>query len=130
MGTPGELAVILAETDVLIDFLVDFQPIKNQIADYIKAEPIQTTAATCFELLSDADESKRGHAVHQLLDALSVLPFDRAAAIRAAEVRRSSTGPARQSALRPGIGQDSRIRFLKRSGLHRDCHGAERDIDR
>ena len=59
-GTPGELAVILADTDVLIDFLVGVQPVKNQIADYIKAEQLQTTAVTCFELLSGADESKRG----------------------------------------------------------------------
>ncbi len=80
--------MILADTDVLIDFLVGVQPVKNQIAEYIKAEQLQTTAVTCFELLSGADESKRGHAVRQLLDALNVLPLDRAAASHAAEVRR------------------------------------------
>jgi len=82
------LAVILADTDVLIDFLVGVQPVKNQIATYIKTEQLQTTAVTCFELLSGADESKRGHAVRQLLDAISVLPLDRDAARHAAEVRR------------------------------------------
>jgi predicted nucleic acid-binding protein len=82
------LAVILADTDVLIDFLAGVQPVKNQIAEYIKAEQLQTTAVTCFELLSGAGENKRGHAVRQLLDALNVLHLDRDATRHAAEVRR------------------------------------------
>jgi predicted nucleic acid-binding protein len=82
------LAVILADSDVLIDFLAGVQPVKNQIAEYIRAERLQTTAVSCFELLSGAGENKRGHAVRQLLDGLHVLPLDRAAARRAAEVRR------------------------------------------
>ena len=80
--------MILADTDVLIDFLVGVQPVKDQIADYIKAEQLQTTAVTCFELLSGAGESKRGDAVRRLLDALNVLPLDREAARHAADVRR------------------------------------------
>jgi len=80
--------VILADSDVLIDFLAGVQPGKNQIAEYIQAEQIQTTAITCFELLNGAGENKRGNAVRQLLDALTVLPLDRAAARHAAEVRR------------------------------------------
>jgi predicted nucleic acid-binding protein len=83
------LALILADTDVLIDFLVGAQPVKNQIVQYIKSERLQTTAITCFELLSGADQSKRGHAVRQLLAALNVLPLDREAARQAAEVRRT-----------------------------------------
>jgi predicted nucleic acid-binding protein len=82
------LALILADTDVLIDFLVGVQPVKNQIAQYIKAERLETTAITCFELLSGAEQTKRGRAVRQLLDALNVLPLDREAARHAAEVRR------------------------------------------
>ncbi len=80
--------MILADTDVLIDFLAGVQPVKDQIADYIKAEQLQTTAITCFELLSGADQSKRGDAVRRMLDALNVLPLDREAARHAAEVRR------------------------------------------
>ena len=44
---------------------------------------------SCFELLSGAGENKRGHAVSQLLESLSVLPLDRDAARDAAEVRRN-----------------------------------------
>ncbi len=83
--------MILAGTDLLIDFLVSFQPVKNQIAGYIKAEQLQTTVVTCSDLLSGADESKRGHAVRQLLHALKVL-----AARPRLKFGVSSTGPARQ----------------------------------
>lgn len=80
--------MILADSDVLIDFLSGGQPVKNQIAEYIIADQLQTSAVSCFELLSGAGEDKRGHAVRQLLDSLSVLPLDRVAARYAADVRR------------------------------------------
>ena len=79
--------MIIADTDVLIDFLVGAQPVADQIAGYIEAERLQTTAVASFELLSGADESKRGKAARQLIDALHVLPLDRDAARLAAEVR-------------------------------------------
>ena len=80
--------MILADTDVLIDYLAGVQPVKDQIAGYAGAEWLQTTAVTCFELLSGAGENKRGDAVRRMLGTLAELPLDRAAAERAAEVRR------------------------------------------
>ena len=80
--------MILADTDVLIDFLTGVQPVKDRIAEYINTEQLQTTAVSCFELLSGAGGNKRGHAVRQLLECLSVLPLDRAAAQQSADVRR------------------------------------------
>lgn len=80
--------MILADTDVLIDFLIGVEPVRTQIAEYITVEQLQTTAVSCFELLSGASENKRGHAVRQLLEALNVLPLDRAAARHAADLRR------------------------------------------
>ncbi|MGC2659983.1 MAG: type II toxin-antitoxin system VapC family toxin [Bryobacteraceae bacterium] len=80
--------MIVADTDVLIDFLTGAQPVKDQIANYINTDELQTTAVSCFELLSGAGENKRGHAVRQLLESLGVLPLDRAAARHAADVRR------------------------------------------
>jgi tRNA(fMet)-specific endonuclease VapC len=80
--------VILADTDVLIDYLAGLQPVKDQIADYAGSERLQTTAISCFELLSGAAEEKRGDAVRRLIASLNVLPLDRSAAERAAAVRR------------------------------------------
>jgi len=70
--------------------------VKDQIVGYINSEQLKTTAITCFELLSGAGENKRGRAVQQLLDSLDVLPLDRVAAERAADVRRQleQTGQA------------------------------------
>jgi tRNA(fMet)-specific endonuclease VapC len=82
------LALILADTDVLIDYLAGVQPMKGQVETHIDAGTLQTTAVNCFELLSGAGEGKRGQTVKRLLDCLDVLPLDRASSERAAEVRR------------------------------------------
>jgi predicted nucleic acid-binding protein len=62
--------------------------VRDGLEVHLNAERLQTTAVTCFELLNGAGENKRGQAVRQLIDGLNVLPLDRAAARRAAEVRR------------------------------------------
>jgi tRNA(fMet)-specific endonuclease VapC len=80
--------VILADTDVLIDYLAGAEPVRSQIRGYAEADRLQTSAVTCFELLSGAGEGKRGDAIRQLLAAIPVLPLDREAAASAAEVRR------------------------------------------
>jgi tRNA(fMet)-specific endonuclease VapC len=84
--------LILADTDVLIDYLAGIEPIQAQIARYAEASRLQTTAVTCFELLSGAGVGKKGDAIRDLLHALTVLPLDREAATRAAEVRRALGG--------------------------------------
>jgi tRNA(fMet)-specific endonuclease VapC len=81
--------VILADTDVLIDFLLDITPVAGEIAAYAAADRLWTTAITCFELLCGAEESRRGDRVRRLVESINVLPLDRPAAQRAAEVRRS-----------------------------------------
>jgi predicted nucleic acid-binding protein len=83
------LAVILADSDVLIDYLAGARPVQDQILSYVEADQLQTTAINCFELLSGAGEGKRGEAVRRLLRSLTALPLDRVAAERAAGVRRA-----------------------------------------
>lgn len=83
--------MILADTDVLIDYLAGIQPATSQITRYAGAGRLQTTAITCFELLSGAGEGKGGDAIRQLISALDVLPLDRQAA------RPSRTVPARRT---------------------------------
>jgi len=79
--------VILADTDVLIDYLAGVEPIRAQVAAYAEADRLQTTAVSCFELLSGAGEGRRGDVIRRLLSAIPVLPLDREAAGCAAEVR-------------------------------------------
>lgn len=80
--------MILADTDVLIDFLAGVQPVTAQIIRYVENDQLKTSAITCFELLSGAAEGPRGDAVRSLVAELDVLPLDRDAAERAAGVRR------------------------------------------
>ncbi len=79
--------MILADTDVLIDFLAGVQPVCGQVAGYIETAALLTTAVTAFELLSGAREGSRGDAVRKLVGDLPALSLDRSAATRAADVR-------------------------------------------
>jgi len=79
--------MILADTDVLIDFLAGIEPVCGQIAAYLATERLKTTAITSFELLSGAREGRRGEVVRKLIQELDVVPLDRHAATRAADVR-------------------------------------------
>jgi tRNA(fMet)-specific endonuclease VapC len=81
------LAVILADTDVLIDYLNGKQPIFDQVSEYIRSDNLQTSSVNCFELLSGARSGKRADRVHRLVDTIAVLPLDLDSARKAAEVR-------------------------------------------
>lgn len=80
--------MILADTDVLIDYLAGIQPVAARILRYVDADQLKTSAVTSFELLSGAPEGPRGDAVRDLVAGLDILPLDRPAASRAAAVRR------------------------------------------
>ena len=86
--------MILADTDVLIDYLAGTRPIAERVKSYIESDNLQTTAVTCFELLSGAGENRRGDEVRRLIAAIPVLVLDREGATHAAIVRQqlSSSG--------------------------------------
>ena len=76
-GTARELAMILADTDVLIDFLAGSEPVALRMASYIEQDQLGTTAITAFELLSGARNGNRGDRMRRLVTALPVLALDR-----------------------------------------------------
>lgn len=79
--------MILADTDVLIDYLTGVQPAEDQVRKYIQSDSLQTSAITCFELLSGARANQRGAKARDFVEAVPVLPLDRESAGRAAAVR-------------------------------------------
>lgn len=79
--------MILADTDVLIDYLTGTQPAKNQVQAYIESDSLQTTAVNCFEMLSGAHKDARGQQTRDFVADLPVLPLDRESATQAAKVR-------------------------------------------
>jgi tRNA(fMet)-specific endonuclease VapC len=79
--------LILADTDVLIDFLAGIEPVRNQIVAYLERDMVHATAITAFELLSGARTGKSGDVVRELVRGLPVAPLERNGATHAAAVR-------------------------------------------
>jgi tRNA(fMet)-specific endonuclease VapC len=83
------LAVILADSDVFIDFLAGREPGAGRVTIELGSRNFGTTVVTRFEMLAGARDQTAEGLLHRLLDPLTTLPLDRAAADRAAAVRRS-----------------------------------------
>lgn len=81
--------MIVADTDVLIDYLQGRPPVSNRIALELERGRLATTAVTRFELLAGARTRRQGKVARELLEALRCFPLDADAADRAAAVRRS-----------------------------------------
>jgi tRNA(fMet)-specific endonuclease VapC len=80
--------MIVADTDVLIDFLAGVEPQASRVGEEIEAG-LATTAVTRFELRAGVRNARQERAVTGLLQALLVLPLDSISADRAAAVRLS-----------------------------------------
>lgn len=80
--------MIVVDTDVLIDFLAGRDPAADSVARGLEQGSLATTAVNRFELLCGARGPRQEKHIRQLLEALPTLPLDRAAADRAAQVRR------------------------------------------
>jgi len=81
--------VIIADTDVLIDFLRDRGPMADRIALELTSSSFVTTVITEFELRSGIRSRREAKMVEALLGALDVFSLDPPAARRASEVRRA-----------------------------------------
>lgn len=116
------MALIIADTDVLIDYLAGAQPIADQVMAYAESDSLQTSAITCFELLSGAWDGKRGDRIRRLLAAIPVLPLNRESATRAAAVRerlaRSGVSIGMADSLIAGIALVNSLPLLTRNRKH------------
>jgi tRNA(fMet)-specific endonuclease VapC len=81
--------MIVADTDVLIDFLSGHNPGADRVALELERGDLFTTSVCRFELLSGARQPRQAKLVRELLDALETLPLDIAAADDAAAIRRA-----------------------------------------
>lgn len=85
------MALILADSDVLIDALRGRPIALARIAEGLEAGTLATTCVTLFERVSGAKTATEQEKVERLLAALPILPFDRSAGEVAASVRRKLT---------------------------------------
>ena len=79
--------MIVADSDVLIDALRGKEPGKGRIEIELQTGRLATTSVSVFELRSGAKTPRERAKVDALLEALTVLPFDTAAADAAASIR-------------------------------------------
>jgi len=84
--------MMLADSDVLIDFLRGKGPGAARIQVELGTGRLHTTTINAFELISGAQSQKDQAKVATLLAAMHVLPLDLVAAERAAHVRRELEG--------------------------------------
>src|ERR1017187_10761634 len=77
--------MMIADSDVLIDFLRDRSPWAGRIELEIKTGHLATTAINSFELLSGAKSAADQEKVSRLLASLTVLGLTPEASARAAE---------------------------------------------
>src|SRR6266567_2520763 len=99
--------MIVAGTDVLIDYLEEQEPGAQAVATALAAGLLQTTVVSYFELLSGARQARQRKVVQTLLDSIPALPLDRDSAHRAAEISmeldRSGLGVGMADSLIEGI---------------------------
>jgi tRNA(fMet)-specific endonuclease VapC len=81
--------MIIADTDVLVDFLRDRGTMADRVALELTTSSFVTTVITEFELRSGIRNRREAKAVEALLGALDVFSLDPPAARRASEVRRA-----------------------------------------
>jgi tRNA(fMet)-specific endonuclease VapC len=79
--------MIVADTDVLIDFLAGSAPAADRVAVELERGRLSTTAVSRFELLCGARNTREEKLIRELLSVLPTLPLDQEAADRAAGVR-------------------------------------------
>ncbi len=81
--------MIVADTDMLIDFLAGRDPGAECVALELAHGLLWTTTVTRFELLCGARNTRQENTIRQLLEAVPALPLDQQAADLAARVRRN-----------------------------------------
>jgi tRNA(fMet)-specific endonuclease VapC len=116
------LALILADTDVLIDYFAGRFPIESRVRDLILAEELRTSAVTVFELLCGAKQDQEGDLIRNFLTMIEILPVDTvAAALAAAEQRRLMSegyGIQTADALIAGVALANGLSLLTRNTKH------------
>ena len=95
--------MIVADTDVLIDYLRGFEPVAGRIALELSHRALSTTAVTAFELRAGAHSGRQQRAVETLLAAMSTVPLGQSEAIRAADVHRTLTARGQQIGMADGL---------------------------
>lgn len=114
--------MIVADTDVLIDYLEDQGSGAEAVERALQRDQLQTTAVNYFELVSGTRRPQERGSILEFLGSIFVLPLDVEAARQAAEVRqqleRSGVGIGMGDSLIAGIVLANGATLLTRNRRH------------
>lgn len=118
----ARVALTVADTDVLIDYLRGRSPAADRIAAELDRDSLYTTVITRFELLAGARTARELGLVQALLTVVPALPLDPQASDRAAQIRRDleerGEGIGLADSLIAGIVTTFRAALLTRNRRH------------
>lgn len=116
--------MMVADSDVLIDFLRGREPVASRIALELRHGALRTTVISRFELLAGARGKRGEDAVFELLEAIPALPLTVTAADLAAASYRTLVSSGNQvpmaDCLIAGIVLDGGHTLLTRNRKHFD----------
>ena len=114
--------MIIADTDVLIDYLEGRRPGAEAVSEALRRDQLQTTTINYFELRAGARHRRQQESVLALLESIPVLPLDVDAARKAAELRQqleqSGIGIGMGDSLIAGIALARGATLLTRNKRH------------
>ncbi|MFC1530097.1 type II toxin-antitoxin system VapC family toxin, partial [Gemmatimonadota bacterium] len=115
-------AMIVADTDVLIDFLAGSEPGADMVMNYLEQGVLCVSVITRFELLCGVSTPLQERLIHQLLQALPALSLNASASTLAAAISRDlkSSGEdiGMADCLIAGIVLENNARLLTRNRKH------------
>jgi len=83
------MALIVADTDVLIDYLHESGPGAAWVKAALVRGDLHTTAVTAYELLLGNPVPRKADQIRTVLNALDLLPLDRRGSEKAAALRKA-----------------------------------------
>jgi tRNA(fMet)-specific endonuclease VapC len=93
------MALTIADSDVLIDFLRGHGKGAQRVAAELEARSLATTAISAFEIYSGVRSSKQHEAADALLQAMAVVPFGPIEARLGAKLRRELDAEGRTTGM-------------------------------
>lgn len=78
--------IVIADTDVVIDFFSGAEPVASTIADLIQGDSLALTSVTVFELYAGITGIRRSKQIDDLVSIMPVFPLEKKDAETAAQI--------------------------------------------
>lgn len=114
--------LVIADTDVVLDFFTDTPPFAQTLADLMKEDRLAVTAITVFELYAGVSRGKRLKQIEAFFERVPVFPLNLLAAAYAGKIytglKSEGTTIGNQDILIAGICLANGLPLLTRNRAH------------